>query len=339
MTFRNTMLAGVKAGILGAGALALFGAATASAAEIEWKYYTYFAANDKPTQLHKAFAEDVEKATNGRFKITVFASGQLPYKASDVLRIVAQNQVEIGDVAFGFVAGDVPALNALSMPFSCTSIDKFYDKVAPALAKGINDEFAARFKVTAPLQWVMPPQQLWLTKAVNGIDGFKNLKVRSWNREQSEMMRLLGGSGVTITPAEVVPALQRKVVDGAFTAAIPALDWKFNEVTPFAMMLNLTLAHQAMTVNQAALDKLPADIREIFLKKSAEWAARYRSEIIAADAAARKTLTEKGMTLRETPPAEEARLREAVKPIWEEWVKANGAGAKATLDAAVEACK
>lgn len=339
MTFRNRISAGVKAGLLAASALGLFGASLASAAEIEWKYYTYFGANDKPTSLHKAFAADVEKATNGRFKITVFASGQLPYKASDVLRIVAQNQVEIGDVAFGFVAGDVPALNALSMPFSCTSIDRFYDKVAPALAKGINDELGTRFKVTAPLQWVMPPQQLWLNKQVDGIAGFKNLKVRSWNREQSEMMRLLGGSGVTITPAEVVPALQRKVVDGAFTAAIPALDWKLNEVTPFAMMLNLTLAHQAMVVNQAALDKLPADVKAIFLKKSAEWADRYRKEIIEADANARKTLAERGMKLRETPAAEEAALREAVKPIWEEWIKANGPAAKATLDTAVAACK
>ena len=74
------------------------------AADADWKFYTYFAANDKPTALHRAFAEDVTKATGGRLKITVFASGELPYKASDVLRIVAGNQVEIGDVAFGFVA-------------------------------------------------------------------------------------------------------------------------------------------------------------------------------------------------------------------------------------------
>ena len=72
---------------------ALFAASAASAlltqpltaADAEWKFYTYFAANDKPTALHRALAEDVTKATGGRLKITVYSSGELPYKASDVL--------------------------------------------------------------------------------------------------------------------------------------------------------------------------------------------------------------------------------------------------------------
>ncbi len=292
---------------------------TARAADVEWKFYTYFAANDKPTLLHKAFAEDIGKASGGRFKINVFASGELPYKAADVLR-------------------DVPALNALSMPFSCTSMDKFYDKVAPAIAPAIDDELGKRFKVHSAMQWVMPPQQLWLTKPVETLDAFKNLKARSWNREQSEMMRLLGGSGVSITPAEVIPALQRKVVDGAFTAAVPALDWKFNEVTPYALMLNLTLAHQIVAVNQAALDKLPADLRQLLQAKSQEWAGRYRTELIQADKDARKILAERGVKLREVSVAENAQLQQTVKPIWQEWADKNGAPAKAMLDTAVAAC-
>ena len=51
-----------------------------------------------------------------------------------MLRVVATNQVEIGDVALGFVAGDVPELNAFSMPFACTSMDKFYDNAVPAMS-------------------------------------------------------------------------------------------------------------------------------------------------------------------------------------------------------------
>ncbi len=309
-----------------------------SAAEAEWKFYTYFAANDKPTALHRAFAEDVGKATNGRLKITVFASGELPYKASDVLRIVAGNQVEIGDVAFGFVAGDVPELNAFSMPFSCTSMDKFYDKAVPAISASVEKVMLNRFKTNPVMHWVMPPQQLWLVKPVAGIDGLKNLKVRSWNREQAEMMRLVGGSGVTITPAEVIPALQRGVVDGAFTAAVPALDWKFNEVTKFGYMINLTLAHQVMAVNQAALDKLPADLRATFLAKAKEWAPRYRAELIKADADARKALTEKGMTLRDATPDELKKLRELTKPITDEWAGKSGDVGKLMLTTAIQAC-
>jgi TRAP-type C4-dicarboxylate transport system substrate-binding protein len=314
------------------------GVHAASAQVTEWKYYTYFAPNDKPTQLHKAFAEDVNKATGGKLKITVFASGELPYKASDVLRVVAGNQVEMGDVALGFVAGDVPELNAFSMPFSCTSIDKFYDNAVPAMSGTVEKVMQAKFKTNPVMHWVMPPQQLWLAKPVANLDGLKNLKVRSWNREQAEMMRLVGGSGVTITPAEVIPALQRGVVDGAFTAAVPALDWKFYEVTKFGYMMNLTLAHQVAAVNQAALDKLPADVKATFLAKAKEWAPKYRAEMIKADQEARKTLTDKGMTLRDATPDEVAKLRDVTKPIADEWVSKTGDVGKEMLATALKAC-
>ena len=309
------------------------------AAPIEWKFYTYFAANDKPTELHKAFAEDVSKASQGRLKIKVFSSGELPYKASDVLRAVATDQVQMGDVALGFVAGDVPELNAFAMPFACTSIDKFYDKAAPAVATDINAVLSTKFKTRSIMQWVMPPQQLWLVKPVTGIDGLKNLKVRSWNREQADVMKLVGGSGVTITPAEVIPALQRGVVDGAFTAAVPALDWKFNEVTKMGYMLNLTLAHQIMAVNEKALDKLPADLKQLLMNKAVEWAPKYRQTMIDADKAARIALTAKGMTLLDPSPQDMEKFRTMTQPMWAEWSGKNGALAQKMLATAVEACR
>jgi len=335
----KTGLKGLRAGCFAA-AIALMAAGTASAAaDANWKLYTYFAANDKPTELHKQIAADIEKASGGRFKIRVFAAGELPYRAQDVLRAVATDQIEIGDVAFGFAAGEVPQLNALAMPFSCTSIDKFYDRAVPVLAPSVESILATRFATKALMQWAMPPQQLWLRKPVADLAGLRNLKIRSWNREQAELMQALGGSGVTITPAEVVPALERGVVDGAFTAAVPALDWKFNEVTKFGYMINLTLAHQVLAVNQAAFDKLPEDLKTLLIDKAKEWAPRYRQTMIDSDLAARRTLTEKGMTLRDTTPEETAKLRAASKPIWEAWVAKNGEAAGHILTTVAEACR
>ncbi len=318
---------------------ALIATMPAHAADFEWKFYTYFAANDKPTELHKAFAEDVAKASKGRLKITVFASGELPYKAADVLRAVATDQVQMGDVALGFVAGDVPELNAFAMPFACTSMEKFYDKAAPAVAADVESVLMSKFKTHAVMQWVMPPQQLWLVKPVSNIDGLKNLKVRSWNREQADMMKLLGGSGVTITPAEVIPALQRGVVDGAFTAAVPALDWKFNEVTKMGYMMNLTLAHQVVAVNDQALGKLPADLRQLVLDKTKEWTPKYRQALIDADKTARKTLTDKGVTLLEPTSQEMEKLRTVTHPMWAEWSTKNGLVAQRMLATAADACR
>jgi len=314
-------------------------AGTAQAAEVNWKFYTYFAANDKPTELHKAFANDIYKASKQRFQIQVFSSGELPYKASDVLRAVGTNQVQMGDVALGFVAGDVPELNAFAMPFACTSMDKFFDKAAPAVEADINNILTGKFKARSIMQWVMPPQQLWLVKPVAGIDGLKNLKVRSWNREQADMMKLLGGSGVTITPSEVIPALQRGVVDGAFTAAVPALDWKFNEVTKMGYMMNVTLAHQIVAVNDQELAKLPADLKQLLLEKTREWAPKYRKEMIEADKIARKTLSAKGVVLLDPTAKEMETMQSITLPMRAEWAVKNGPVAIKMLKTAIDACQ
>ncbi len=179
--------------------------------------------------------------------------GRASLQAADVLRIVGTKQVEMGDVAFGFVAGDVPELNACR----CRSPARRWTSSMrrwPRRSRSRSTRcWRASFRSTSIMQWVMPPQQLWLTKPVHRHRELEEPQGTLLNREQAELMRLVGGSVVTITPAEVIPALQRGVVDGAFTAAVPALDWKFNEVTKYAYMMNLTLAHQAVVVNQAAL--------------------------------------------------------------------------------------
>ena len=324
-------------GALGGAALALTSFA-AAAAEVEWTYYTYFGANDKPTELHRAFAEDVAQASDGRLKITVMASGELPYKAADVLKSVATNQVQMGDVALGFVAGDVPELNALSIPFVCTSIDRFYDGAVQVAKPYIDDVFENRMRSVALMHWTMPPQQLWLRDPIEGIDDLKNLKVRAWNREQVEVMQLLGGSGATITPAEVIPALQRGVVDGAFTAAVPALDWKFYDVTSFGYMMSLTLAHQVVTINKQAYDDLPEDLKTLLQEKVVEWTPKYREAMIEGDKSAREKLIEAGMTLYEPSETEMARLRVVTAPMRDAWAKENGETAGKMLNQLAEAC-
>lgn len=332
MYYRKAVAAALGTAVLLAGLPAL-------AADTQWTYYTYFGANDKPTQLHRAFAEDVLKASNGRLKIDVFASGELPYKSSDVLKAVATAQIQMGDAAIGSVAGDVPELNALSMPFSCTSIDKFYDKAVDVAQPYLEEVFEGKFGAVPLMQWVMPPQQLWLREPIDSISGLKGVKARAWNREQVQMMQLLGGTGVTITPAEVIPALQRGVVDGAFTAAVPALDWKFNEVTKFGYMMNVTLAHQVATVNKAAFDALPEDLQTLLRDKAAEWAPKYREAMIEGDKSARAALKEAGMTLHDVTPEEEAELRAATRSIWDDWTKQNGQKAGQMLSDVAQACE
>jgi TRAP-type C4-dicarboxylate transport system substrate-binding protein len=110
----------------------------------------------------------------------------------------------------------------------------------------------------------------WSTKPIKAAD-FKGLKIRTWNREQVATLTKLGASSASITTAEVTPALQRGIVDGAFTASINAAAWNWSQVLKNGYMMNITLAHEVISVNAAALDELPPDLRKTFLEVSAAW--------------------------------------------------------------------
>jgi TRAP-type C4-dicarboxylate transport system substrate-binding protein len=60
--------------------------------------------------------------------------------------------------------------------------------------------------------------------------------------------------------------------------------------------------------------------------------------MIAADKDARRTLAEKGMTLRDATPEEVARLREITKPIADEWAAKAGPVGRDMLAVAIKAC-
>ncbi|MGB6103641.1 MAG: TRAP transporter substrate-binding protein DctP [Pusillimonas sp.] len=319
-------------------ALALAIPAVAMAADHNWKFFTSLTLNDKGTQIHRQFAEDVAKATQGRLKITVMAAGELPFRGQDVLRAVATRQIEMGHTVVGMMAGDLPQIDAFAMPFVCTSFDKFYDRSVPAIDNLVSKALSDKFKVLPLVHWAMPQQQIWLSKDVKSLEDLRGLKIRAWSREQNELMQRLGGSGVSISAAEVIPSLQRKIVDGAFTAALPASNWKIYEVAKFGYMVDMNLAYELNLVNQAALEALPQDVRDILHAKAREWTNVYRQEIQAADEQAREDLVAKGMVLRAPSPDDLATLQSLTAPISEAWAKRNGPIAEEMLSLIRETC-
>ncbi len=309
----------------------------AAAADFEWKLFTFFGVNDMPSNLHRTFAEDLTKATNGRLKVTVYAGGELPYKISDVLRVVASNQVQAGDIVPGGHLGEMPGLNVFDVPFVCTSMSGFA-KAVEAARPTIDGFLKEKFDIVSLLHWTMPPQQLWLSKNPASIDDVKGGKFRMWSRMHVGMLEKLGAVGVTVSAAEVVAALDRKVIDGAITATIPAVDWRLYDNAKYGYLLSFQMGHQLIGVNGAEFRKLPADLQAIVLAKSREWQGRYIKAIEEADMAARGRFKEKGGVLVEPAAADVARARTLMRPILDQWAKDNGENAQKLMTAVSAAC-
>ena len=328
-----------RRGLLAAAVVAPFVAARGAAAQgtTEWRFFTYFPTNDKPAQLNRTFAEEVAQATGGRLRIRVFSAGELPYRAQDVVRAVATGQVQMGDVAVGFASGDIPEANVLAMPFLCDSYESF-DRALPTVAPAVDELLRTKFGIEVAIHWTMPPQNIWLNRPVTTLAQLRGLKVRTWNPEQVEMMRLLGGSPISITSAEVIPALERRTIDAAITSALSASDWRAYDIVRTGFMANITMGHQVMMVNGEAVRRLPADVQQALRAKFRDFAPRFAAMSRQGDEEARANLRANRVTLVEPQPADIAAAREALRPLWNGWAERNGATGRRLLDAAVAAC-
>ncbi len=87
-----------------------------------------------------------------------------------------------------------------------------------------------------------------------------------------------GGTGVPIPYTEVVPALQRGVVDGCRSTLVVMGYSKFQSVTKFITVLNGGYIPTGTWVSKAWANKLPADLREMVMTVPGEledWAANH----------------------------------------------------------------
>ncbi len=316
----------------------LFFANTASAqSPIEWKYYTFNKPKDNITKTHRKFAAKVLDETGGRLNITVYGAGELPYRAPDMLKTVSSNQIQMGDIAFGLSAGDVPELNLLTLPFLCASYEEF-DAALPGISQFADKVLNEKFGVTAAVHFTPPPQNLWSTKAITSLKDFEGLKVRTWNPAQVSMMKALGGSPVAINPKEVITSLQRNVVDAVVTGSLSANDWGVFEIVKNGYLLNISMGHMAMIINNAELAKLPDDVRKILLDTASGFTEEYRKMSEIGGAAAIENMIANGVTMNEPTASDLSEAKKMVRSIWDEWAAANGDVGKSLLEGALQSC-
>ena len=305
-------------------------------AEIEWQWFGYQPATDRVNLLYKEFAKEILSSSNGRFKITVYGPGELPYTAADGVKITSTNKVQMADAAVGFVSRDVPELDVFSLPFFVTSFDDYF-KAVEKVGYIYNDVLRKRFNVDLYLHWTNPSQNFWTKKPIKTLEDFKGMKIRIWNPNQVTILKNFGGTPVSITSAEVVPALQRGVIDGAITSALSVSDWKMYEVVSNGLLVDYMIGSQFIIYNIDEFNKLPKDLQQLFLEKGKEFYLRLKKATPEFEMQARENLLKHGMQFHKLPPGDFQKARNMMKPMWDEWLSKNGPVARKLFDGVSEA--
>jgi TRAP-type C4-dicarboxylate transport system substrate-binding protein len=304
--------------------------ATAAQAQTKWDMPTPYPANNFHTENVQQFANDIDKATGGKLKITVHAAGSL-FKANEIKRAVQGGQAQIGEILLSGYSNEDPLFGIDSVPFLATSYADAA-KLHRASKKATDDRFGKQgMQVLYSVPW--PPQGVYANKELKSGADMKGLKMRSYNPATSRIAELVGAQPVTVQVAELAQAMATGVVNANITSGATGYDTKAWEHVKYYYDTQAWLPKNVIIVSQKAFAALDKATQGAVLKAAADAEARGWKTSEEKNKWYLEQLTKNGMKVETPSAALKADLRKVGNTMAAEWVKSAGADGQAALDA------
>jgi tripartite ATP-independent transporter DctP family solute receptor len=273
------------------------------------------------------FAKEVEKRTNGRYKVQAFYSGSLGGERESIEAVQLGTQ-ELTFSSTGPVPNFVPEARILDIPFLFTG-----KAHARAVLDGpIGQELLAKFdsKGFKALAWGENGVRHMTNskRAVNAPEDLKGLKMRTM--ENPVHVAAYKGFGIVTTPMafpEVFTALQQGTVDGQENPLSVIMASKFDQVQKHLSLTGHVYSPGIFLMNKASFDKLSAADKTAFLDAAKEAAKANRARVDEDDSKGVAELRSKGMSVVEN--VDKGKFVAALGPVNAEFEKQFG---KANID-------
>jgi TRAP-type transport system periplasmic protein len=320
---------------VGASALALAGCGSASSSggggsagggTHHWTFLVYAPATPgtvSAPNLEQEFAQAVDTQTHGQLKITLSPPGELPYTLDQALQVVGAGQAQMADGSV-FIAGESNAVGLLGIPTVVQTVPQFA-KILPKAMPFIRQEFA-KYGATPLFAYAAPPQLFWGTGSpMTSLAGLNGKRVRVSTPGQAYFVEKFGGNPTTMDTADVLPGLQRGVINTAVTAASSALPSGWGPSLKWGYKFPLNLGVSFIAVNSKALAALTPSVRATLLRL----AQTYQSKMLTTIPGLEKTDQQLFATkygIKETAPstADLAEARKIMGPYATSWAKSHG---------------
>ncbi len=298
------------------------GGASPKTGEFKLSYSIFFPPTHIQCKTAQAWADEIEKRSQGRVKITLYPAGSLT-KADQCYEGVTKDISDIGMSCFAYTRGRFPLLEGLDLPVGYPN-----GSTATRLANDLVQKFKPAELADAHLLYVHAhgPGILASKKAVHTMDDLKGLKVRATGLS-AKIVEALGATPIAMSQPETYEALSKGVVEATLCPIETLKGWKQGEAIQYIIDSSAIGYTTAMFVvmNKDKWNQLPADLQEIFAAVSKEWIARHGAAWDQADQEGREFVTQLKREFITLSAAEQQRWKAAVQPILDSYVSATKA--------------
>jgi TRAP-type transport system periplasmic protein len=281
-----------------------------------------------------AWADSINKASNGSIKIQIFPSQQLG-KAFDHYNMARDNIADITHVNPGYEPGRFPIIGAVELPFIFSNgkegsgaLDAWYRKYA---AREMKD-------VRYCLGFAHDPGTFHFTKKKVVTPGdMAGLKVRPPNAVIANWMTTLGASNIQASAPEMRDVLEKGVADAAGSPWGSMMLFGIDKVTKYHIDAAFYVSEQIWVLNKAKYDSLSPTQKKVMDDHcSNEWALKIATPWADFEAGGRDKI--KALPGHEVYPLSADQLaawRKSSEPVvanWQDSVKKINEDPKAIMD-------
>ena len=326
---RRDFLKTAGAAALGAGAvLAGTRKAHAQAQTFKWRMATSWPTGQPLyTDMANVLPEVVKKMSGGRFTIDIFPAGAIA-PALEIVDAVRRGVCQMGHSWPGYDIGIHPASCLLGgfagSPTSEVMIHWMYQSDGYKLWRDFRRE---KFNVVAFPGGLRPTEVFAHShKPIRNLEDLKGIKFRTvgaW----ADILPKLGASVVTLPGGEVLPALERKVID-ATEWATPGenLPMGLHEIAKYVIIPGV---HQPSApfeyfINPKAWDELPDDLKAMVEESAKITTLESWTKIGVLDIPAMETFKKRGNVIMELSP----KVQSEARRLGYEWADQQVAKAK-----------
>lgn len=299
-------------------------------AQTKWDLPAAYPATNFHSVNLQQFADDVDKASGGKLKITVHANASL-FKAPEIKRAVQGGQAQIGEILLVNFQNEWQIFGADGIPFLADSYDeavKLWRVQKPLLEKKLAEQ---GMMVLYAVPW--PPQGVYSKRPLNSAADLKGMKWRAYSPATARIAELVGAQPVTVQAAEVSQAFATGVTESMMSSGSTGADAKLHEHVKFWYDTQAWLPKNAVIVNRAAFNALDKPTQDAMLKAAADAEVRGLAASKKANGDSLAVLRAGGMQI--LPPS--AQLKTDMKKVGDtllkEWLDKAGPEGKQLVDA------
>ena len=278
-----------------------------------WSSLTNFQKHEGPF-----FNERLAEASNGQIIGDIQSQSGLGLKGFEIMRLVKNG---VFDFAFG-LPGYVAAENAIFEGADLSSLTQDIGtqrKVADAYFPTLEKAFAEIYNAKLLMLYPFPSQTLWCNAVVNGIEDLKGKKIRVYATTLGDFVEGAGGTSVTVAFSEVIPALEKGVVDCGITGTMSAYTANWQQVATHAYTLRVGWGLAFGAMNMDKWNSMSADKQALFQTEINALTERMWAETATEDEVAISCITggecavgEPGDMKLVEPSAEDLAIRDKI---------------------------